>query len=42
MWAAMRTLPQSAGVVMTHGDLIPGNVLVSHGRLAGIIRECAR
>ena len=22
---------------MTHGDLIPGNVLVSHGRLAGVI-----
>jgi hypothetical protein len=22
---------------MTHGDLIPGNVLVSQGRLAGII-----
>ena len=22
---------------MTHGDLIPGNVLVSHGRLAGIL-----
>jgi aminoglycoside phosphotransferase (APT) family kinase protein len=26
-----------AGDVMTHGDLIPGNVLVSTGRLAGII-----
>jgi aminoglycoside phosphotransferase (APT) family kinase protein len=22
---------------MTHGDLIPGNVLVDHGRLAGIL-----
>jgi aminoglycoside phosphotransferase (APT) family kinase protein len=22
---------------MTHGDLIPGNVLVSHGRLAGVL-----
>jgi aminoglycoside phosphotransferase (APT) family kinase protein len=38
MWAAMRKLPRSAaGDVMTHGDLIPGNVLVSDGRLAGIL-----
>ena len=33
----MRALPRNAGDVMTHGDLIPGNVLVSDGRLAGII-----
>lgn len=38
MWAAMRQLPRgSAGDVMTHGDLIPGNVLVSDGRLSGIL-----
>jgi aminoglycoside phosphotransferase (APT) family kinase protein len=37
VWEVMRALPRSAGDVMTHGDLIPGNVLVSHGRLAGII-----
>ena len=38
MWTAMRTLPRgAAGDVMTHGDLIPGNVLVSDGRLAGIL-----
>jgi aminoglycoside phosphotransferase (APT) family kinase protein len=37
MWAVMRELPRSAGDVMTHGDLIPGNALVSHGRLAGVI-----
>jgi aminoglycoside phosphotransferase (APT) family kinase protein len=37
MWAVLRALPWSAGDVMTHGDLIPGNVLVSHGRLAGVI-----
>ncbi|WP_084959643.1 aminoglycoside phosphotransferase family protein [Thermoactinospora rubra] len=37
MWAAMRTLPRTAADVMTHGDLIPGNVLVSAGRLAGIL-----
>ena len=34
----MRELPRgAAGDVMTHGDLIPGNVLVSDGRLAGIL-----
>jgi len=38
MWAAMRALPRGAGEdVMTHGDLIPGNVLVSRGRLAGVL-----
>lgn len=38
MWGALRELPRSAsGDVMTHGDLIPGNVLVSGGRLAGVI-----
>ncbi|WP_243420634.1 aminoglycoside phosphotransferase family protein [Micromonospora globispora] len=38
MWAVMRSLPRSAAEdVMSHGDLIPGNVLVSNGRLAGIL-----
>lgn len=38
MWAVMRCLQRGAGGdVMTHGDLIPGNVLVSNGRLAGIL-----
>jgi aminoglycoside phosphotransferase (APT) family kinase protein len=37
MWAAFRELPRVAADVMTHGDLIPGNVLVSKGRLAGVI-----
>jgi aminoglycoside phosphotransferase (APT) family kinase protein len=38
MWSAMRSLPRGvAGDVMTHGDLIPGNVLVSGGRLTGIL-----
>jgi aminoglycoside phosphotransferase (APT) family kinase protein len=37
LWAPMRDLPRSAADVMTHGDLIPGNVLVSCGRLAGIL-----
>jgi|ERR1022692_2241 aminoglycoside phosphotransferase (APT) family kinase protein len=36
-WAVMRALPRSARDVMTHGDLIPGNVLISSGRLAGVI-----
>jgi aminoglycoside phosphotransferase (APT) family kinase protein len=37
LWDAMRTLPRGAADVMSHGDLIPGNVLVSDGRLAGIL-----
>lgn len=38
MWEAMRALPRgAAGDVMSHGDLIPANVLVSGGRLAGIL-----
>jgi aminoglycoside phosphotransferase (APT) family kinase protein len=37
MWDAMRELPRATGDVMTHSDLIPGNVLVSGGRLAGIL-----
>ena len=36
MWQQMRDLPRGpGGDVMTHGDLIPGNVLVEGGRLAG-------
>ena len=36
MWDIFRELPHSGrGDVMSHGDLIPGNVLVSGGRLAG-------
>ncbi len=38
LWARLRTVPPSpGGHVMTHGDLIPGNVLVAGGRLAGVI-----
>jgi aminoglycoside phosphotransferase (APT) family kinase protein len=38
VWAELRTLPRSpGGDVMTHGDLIPGNVLVADGRLVGVI-----
>ena len=38
LWEAVRDLPRGAADdVMSHGDLIPGNVLVSDGRLAGIL-----
>lgn len=38
IWMVLRDLPRGdGGDVMTHGDLIPGNVLVSGGRLAGIL-----
>jgi aminoglycoside phosphotransferase (APT) family kinase protein len=33
----LRTLPRESPDVMSHGDLIPGNVLVSNERLAGIL-----
>jgi aminoglycoside phosphotransferase (APT) family kinase protein len=37
IWANLRDLPRTASDVMTHGDLIPGNVLVANGRLVGVI-----
>ncbi|MFJ6676569.1 aminoglycoside phosphotransferase family protein [Actinosynnema sp. NPDC091369] len=37
LWHAWRDLPREDDDVMTHGDLIPGNVLVSGGRLSGVI-----
>jgi aminoglycoside phosphotransferase (APT) family kinase protein len=38
LWTVLRDLPRGdAGDVMTHGDLIPGNVLVSGGHLAGVL-----
>ncbi|MFJ5897977.1 aminoglycoside phosphotransferase family protein [Streptomyces sp. NPDC093064] len=38
IWSTARELPRSAPEdVMAHGDLIPGNMLVSAGRLAGIL-----
>lgn len=38
LWEAMRVLPRGeAADVMNHTDLIPGNVLVSGGRLAGVL-----
>lgn len=38
MWRDLRVLPRCASSdVMNHGDLVPGNVLVSSGRLTGIL-----
>jgi aminoglycoside phosphotransferase (APT) family kinase protein len=38
MWEALHVLPRGPGKdVMSHRDLIPGNVLVSGGRLAGVL-----
>ncbi len=37
MWSELRELPRRRGDLMTHGDLIPGNVLVRGGRLTGVI-----
>jgi aminoglycoside phosphotransferase (APT) family kinase protein len=38
IWNDLRGLPRAdPGDVMCHGDLIPGNVLVADGRLAGVI-----
>lgn len=37
MWARLRRLPCEDPDVMTHGDLVPGNVLVEAGRLVGVL-----
>ncbi|MEU4572804.1 aminoglycoside phosphotransferase family protein [Nonomuraea sp. NPDC023979] len=37
LWAELRILPREGADVMNHCDLIPGNVLVSGGLLAGIL-----
>jgi aminoglycoside phosphotransferase (APT) family kinase protein len=37
LWAELRELPREGEDVMTHGDLIPGNLFVEDGRLAGVI-----
>jgi aminoglycoside phosphotransferase (APT) family kinase protein len=37
LWDGLRELPRTAPDVMSHGDLIPGNVLVAGGRLTGIL-----
>ena len=41
LWRGMRELPRGDGPDVTnHSDLIPGNVLVSAGRLAGVLDVC--
>jgi aminoglycoside phosphotransferase (APT) family kinase protein len=38
IWADLRTLPRGdTPDAMTHGDLIPGNILLAGGRLAGVL-----
>ncbi|MGW0903364.1 aminoglycoside phosphotransferase family protein [Streptomyces sp. NPDC002853] len=37
MWSHFRELPPSGADVMSHGDLIPGNVLVTGDRLSGVL-----
>ncbi|NUR03350.1 MAG: aminoglycoside phosphotransferase family protein [Streptomyces sp.] len=37
MWSHFRELPRTGADVMSHGDLIPGNVLVAGGRLSGVL-----
>ncbi|MEV6945800.1 aminoglycoside phosphotransferase family protein [Streptomyces sp. NPDC051172] len=36
-WSHFRKLPRTGADVMSHGDLIPGNVLVAGGRLSGVL-----
>ena len=37
MWADLRTTPRTEPDAWTHRDLMPGNLLVQDGRLAGVI-----
>ncbi|WP_116426591.1 aminoglycoside phosphotransferase family protein [Streptomyces spongiicola] len=37
LWTHLRELPRTAPDVMSHGDLIPGNVLVTGDRLGGVL-----
>ncbi|HET7724036.1 MAG TPA: aminoglycoside phosphotransferase family protein [Propionibacteriaceae bacterium] len=37
MWATVRTLPREDADVMSHTDLIPGNLLVEGDRLVGVL-----
>lgn len=37
LWAELHDVPREQPDAMTHGDLIPGNVLVRDGRLAGVL-----
>lgn len=37
LWTEFRSLPHVSSDVMTHGDLIPGNLLVEGDRLVGVL-----
>ncbi|MEV7391246.1 MULTISPECIES: aminoglycoside phosphotransferase family protein [unclassified Streptomyces] len=37
VWSRFRELPRTGADVMSHGDLIPGNVLVAGDRLGGVL-----
>ncbi|MFC7308108.1 aminoglycoside phosphotransferase family protein [Streptomyces monticola] len=37
VWSRFRELPRTGADVMSHGDLIPGNVLVAGERLSGVL-----
>ncbi|MCF1597915.1 aminoglycoside phosphotransferase family protein [Streptomyces muensis] len=37
VWRRFRELPRTGADVMSHGDLIPGNVLVAGDRLSGVL-----
>jgi aminoglycoside phosphotransferase (APT) family kinase protein len=37
VWSHLRELPRTGADVMSHGDLIPGNVLVVGDRLSGVL-----
>lgn len=37
LWRELRSLPRTDPDVMSHGDLVPGNVLVAEGRLVGVL-----
>ncbi|WP_433012351.1 aminoglycoside phosphotransferase family protein [Kribbella sp. CA-294648] len=37
LWSHFRELPRTSADVMSHGDLIPGNVLVTGDRLSGVL-----
>ena len=37
LWGRLRTTPRTEADVMSHRDLVPGNLLVRRGRLAGVI-----
>ncbi|MEU0671913.1 aminoglycoside phosphotransferase family protein [Streptomyces sp. NPDC006172] len=37
LWSRFRELPRTGADVMSHGDLIPGNILVAGDRLSGVL-----